>query len=336
MRSLSIALFIALALFAQRAQGSQCEAEYVPHEIFYAGGSKTITTDGNRQMSVKSYSIDCPTFYFTPTGLNYAGSTAATFNVSLQSEPEICSASVSGETTSFDSFQAMVVRTPGWAMQPRRFKVMDIDAHLDGSVSWKEVVGVFGVYNGELVAPSVSVAADSVLSVGDGKLTAADMAKLELAAVDATFPAARYAAPGHHDCPLSDTSRCDAWFDFNAPIDTLVLVLSAFDKQIDANYARPGNMSGVLTGPIVSECGCRCTLRNLGVRSVHVPAGTPGECSKKTSDKPVSQCDDEGLNWCAKRVVTGWQSKGELLPNGNLKCTPVERTYAKYLSSYDP
>eukprot|EP00171_Calliarthron_tuberculosum_P021007 IDg21007t1 len=218
MRSLVLCAAAVLALLAPRALASQCEAEYTPHEIFYSGGLKTITTDGTRQISVKSYSVDCPTFYFTPTGLNFAGSTAASFNVSMQGDADICSASVAGETTTFDSFQAMIVRTPGWAMQPRRFNIMDIDAHIEGSVSWKEVAGVFGVYNGELVAPIVSIALNSVLSVGEGKLAAADMSKLQLTAVDSTFPAVRYAALGHHDCPLNDTARCAAFFDFNAPI----------------------------------------------------------------------------------------------------------------------
>lgn len=336
MRHGATCFFLVLTAVMQLTFSSKCKIEFVPHEIFYEGGVRTLTIDGARDITVTAYSVFCSTFYYTPTGLNYEGSTALSMNVSLRTDTQTCSTTFFGDLATFHGFQAIVVRTPGWSIQPRDFRVKDLDAHADTIASWKEVAGVFGMYKGEVVSPSITVDADTVLAISEGHINAENLATLELVAAEVTFPAIRYAAQGHQDCQLSGTTRCDMTVDFESPIDTFVLLISTFDKKLDKTYPKPGNMSGILTGPIVSECGCRCALKDLGKRSVHVPAGSPGECKKKESDRPVVHCDEYGPNWCAKRSVTGWVPSGGQAPSGNVLCSPVDRFYANYLNAYDP
>lgn len=329
MKRLSLMITLLLSLLGM-SNAVQCEQSYTPHEVIFSGGVVNVTTDGFRQIETKAYSVGCPTFPYTPTGISFGGDTALTMNISTRAFPERCR--MTDDT--FTSFQALVIRTPGWTITPRRWRIRDIDAHTEGLVRWKEITGVFGVRDGTVVTPTTAISKDSILERIDAKISSADTGAIELTTLgDVTFPALK--ASKHYDCPLENTTKCDADFDFVKPIDTLVVLLTTFDKQLHAEHARPGNMSGVLIEDVKSECGCRCNLIDKGVRTVHIPTSTRGECKRKTTTAPVVACEEEGSNWCKKEFTVGWRGKGALLPSGNIGCDPVERTQAKYIQEYE-
>ncbi len=323
-------LIIVVLFLVQASHAVQCEQPYEPHEIMFAGGVKNVTTDGFRQIESNVYSVGCPTFPTIPSGLSYHGNTALTLNVSLRDQPERCRMT----NNIFTSFQALVLRTPGWTITPRRWRIRDLDAHSEGVVGWKEVAGVFGVRDGIVVMPTPAIAVDSILERVDAKILGIDAIAIGLTTSgDVTFPAMKPTTD--YECPVSDTTKCDVEFDFVKPIDTLVVLLTTFDKKLHAEHAHPGNMTGILLDPVKSECGCRCNLIDKGVRTVHIATSTRGECKRKITSAPVVECAEDGSNWCKKEFNVGWVGKGALLPSGNVGCDPVERTQAKYIQEYE-
>lgn len=114
---------------------NQCQVEFMPWDVLFAGGTKTVVEDGSLQATVEHYSVgDCPTFYYAPTGGNVGGRTALSYNISMASEsggePDMCcQLRTDGGVSEFVSFQAIVVKTTGWTMQPRGLRIMDVDAH---------------------------------------------------------------------------------------------------------------------------------------------------------------------------------------------------------------
>lgn len=309
----------------------QCETTYLAHEVFAQASHKlNLTSDGPRQLTANAYTVGCPTYPYTPTGSSYTGETALTLNVSTRDLPTRCRAVESDDgMLKYTSFQAAVLRTPGWTITPRRFRLRDVDAHDDGAAGWTETAGVFGLHSGALVTPILYTADSTALSKADAVLTAADAKAMGLdVEADIMFPAVK---GGDTDCALTNTTACEASYDFEKPIDTLVVMLSATDKKVDPEHPRAGNMTGILLGPVVTRCGCRCHVKDLGTRSVHSPAGADGECTRKSTSAPVTQCADDGPNWCDKKFSVGYTGSGALLPNGNVRCSPVERTQAKFV-----
>lgn len=329
-------LFATLAVVVVSVQAlTPCYQTYVPHEIMASSssGTKTITDDGTRTMTTKAYSVGCPTFPYTPTGTKYAGDTAVTLNVSLRAQPERCRAEAQADgSLLYTSFQALVMRTPGWSMTPKRWRIRDIDNHVGASgVKWTETLGVFGLYDSEVVHPTM----DTNLTKVSGVLKASDSGALEISTgttEDIPFPALKAT---NLNCGFTDDHLCDTFVDFNKPIDTLVVLMTVMDKTLSVNNPRTGNMTGVLLGQLKSKCGCRCNLQDLGSRTVHIPTAAAGECTRKITSAAVTKCAPDGPNWCSKEPTTGYISKGALLPSGNVKCDGVERTLAKFVQAFE-
>lgn len=323
---------------------NQCQVEFMPWDVLFSGGKKTVVEDGSLEATVEHYAVgDCPTFYYAPTGGNVGGRTALSYNISMASssgEPDkCCQLRTDGGVSEFVSFQAIVVKTSGWTMQPRGLRIMDVDAHQaaggdpDGPSSWREVAGVFGMHGDQLVAPTVTINDEAVLEAGESTLPASVAPDIGLPGAELSFPTVRFKSNTFHDCPWDDPARCESKFDFGAPIDTLVVLIAITEKALNA----PFGLGGVLIDKIVSDCGCRCKLVDGGTRILHVPVpGSPGECTRKSTTGAYTKCDEEGVNWCETKNVLGWVCTGPQMTNGNYPCESSPRVMCKYLHQYDP
>lgn len=315
----------------------------MPWDVFFAGGTKTIVPDGDLKATVTHYSVgDCPTFYYAPTGGNVGGRTALSYNISMAAgdgDDMCCQLKTDGGVSEFVSFQAIVIKTPGWTMTPRKIRLLDIDAHQapdadpNGPSSWREVAGVFGMHGSQLVAPVIEINDEAVLEAGESTLPASVAPGIGLSAYDVTFPTVRFKSNTFHDCPWDDPTRCESTFDFSSPIDTLVVLVAITEKSLKA----PFGLGGILVDKIVSDCGCRCTLVDGGPRMLHMPVeGSPGECTRVERTDPYTKCDEEGVNWCSTKNVLGWVCTGPQMANGHYPCESSPRVMCKYLHQYDP
>lgn len=330
-----VTVAVIAAWLTSYAGAYQCETTYVPHEAFATNGSRlNVTEDGPRYLDAKAYTVGCPTYPYTPTGQAYLGETTLSLNVSTRGLESRCRATYDNSSSAlrYTSFQATVLRTPGWTVTPRRLVLRDVDAHHDGIASWTETAGVFGLHGGAVVTPLIHAARNTSLTKVDGVLGSEDAAAMGITvASDIVFPAVK---GGNADCMLRNTTACHAQYDFAKPIDTLVVLLSATDKIVNPAHPRTGNMTGILLGPIITCCGCRCNLKDMGKRSVHTPVAD-GECKRKSTTASIVSCADDGANWCDKKFSVGYTGQGALLANGNVRCSKVERTQAKFVQEFD-
>jgi hypothetical protein len=138
----------------------------------------------------------------------------------------------------YDSFQAIVFKTNGWFMKPQTIDLDDIDSTTAQSYpngldpfkdGWKESMAAFGMRNGNVVRPSVTMHQNSLL--------AADLYYVSAAAMDALgfkgfgtvqVPGGEFGASFAHNCmdPLdsAEANRCRMTVGFEEPVDTVVVM----------------------------------------------------------------------------------------------------------------
>lgn len=333
-------LFALIALIsnlcrATRAQ--ECRATYVAHQIFAdPANKKDLTVDGVREIQVSSIGVGgCQTSSTFPSGQALTLGTRLSLNATTRGVDNTCLLQNNSGTATLDSFSSILVRTPGWAFQPRNLRVSDIESqgNLPVSGGWQEAAVVFGMYGTDVVVPSVSVEATTVLSSGTFTIPSAQMSELGYPGITANVPGAFFNNPTEFDCGDPNADICQATFDFNSPIDTLIAIVVAVQKSTDLD----SKALSVTIASIESECGCRCDQISLGSRLAIAPVpGVPGECQMFSTNSPVLRCAETGDTWCDKRNRMGYIKTGDALANGNVPCSSAERVFARYLQAFQP
>jgi hypothetical protein len=152
----------------------------------------------------------------------------------------------------YDSFQATIYKTNGWFMRPQAIDLDDIDSTMvqpypngqdpftDG---WKESMAAFGMRNGQLVRPSLTLHQNTLLGTEVYEVAAAAMDAMGFSGFGPVqVPGSQFAASFAHNCvePLdsAEANRCRMTLGFEEPIDTLVLMyaqsqLSQIPSQVN-------------------------------------------------------------------------------------------------------
>lgn len=316
-----------------------CHTYVAAHEILQAPNNILTFDDeaGFREIKGKTYNVNkCGPHRSFKTGQQYIGNYTLMGHQAGLRNGDCLIKRVNDESV-YDSMQALVIRTNGWTIQPQAIDLDDLDAQsgVPSRAGWKESMAIFGVLNGKVVMPELSLYDRTLLKKQEYTVPAAAMKEMELELGEVRVSGAEYASSEMVNCPFGrdneDSQRCRVTARFTSEVDTLVFLYAVSQKsRNDPNAA-------VFFSEILLKCGCRCVQKDLGPRKMTagVP-GVPGECVVMESSAPRTQCDLLGGLWCSKEDMTAYVVTGGVLGNGNFPCDEVKGDKVMVTGDFTP
>lgn len=321
-------------LFTLVKNALACGTTLPIHHIFSAPGQVLTIDDesGARDVKAKSFTINgCDPHATIATGTEQSPTGTSLGHTNDPAGNGCVYMGVSSYKV-YTSFQAIVVNTNGWTLQPT-FIVDGIMAELGATSSSgsKDSVAVFGIKDRALVRPTVSLSGGSLLSSHDYIVPgwASNAMGLQIGAVTAV--GAEYGQPNYQDCSAAGATACQMTVSFNEYVETFVIMFALAQK------AKTLSSSSVTIQDIQIGCECRCRTSDLGTRKVtsSVP-GLGNQCVQRNSDAPLTECDVFGTKWCSRDPNTYYAITGSPLPSGNYPCTSQNNYVAKYIQDFAP
>lgn len=312
---------------------ARCLSSLAVHSIYNSNNSVLRVDDegGARDIKVNVFSINgCSSGESSTTGSQQ--SSVGTWLSHINSPTgSACLQVVVSSYRVLVSFQAVVVRANSWTLFPS-FSVDGISAEYGApaGTGYRETVAVFGIKDKALVSPKITLATNSALKNYSYIVPAwASRAMgLEIGAVMAS--GAEYSLSQYMNCSVAQSS-CQMKVQFDEQVDAYV-VLFALAQRAASSAISTAVMSEMKLG-----CGCRCRVADLGTRFVTSSVnGVPGQCARRESTAPLTECDVFGDKWCDQKANQYFEITGSKLSNGNYPCTVRNNYVAEYLQEFTP
>lgn len=303
---------------------------------------KVVTSPSNkykfsddRELRADSYSIGgCPEYSNFPTGSQFTGNyTLLGYHSPIGNQQCLV------QNDEYSSFQAIVLRANGFAIEAKEIDLDDIDSltRVGEADSWKESMAIFGKKGNEYILPTLKLYDGTLLT--EKQYTVTEEAMKELGFNDGKLiaPGGQFSSTDLFNCPFGrankESQKCRITASFQFPIDTLVIMYAAAQKsRIDPNAA-------VFFSELSVKCGCRCAETQVSSQSYHPVEGSTSECTVTTVQRPSLRCDMLGNKVCYHDVSDTWtgvQGKKDALPNGNYACALTPSKITKFTSEYAP
>ena len=245
-----------------------------------------------------------------------------------------------GRSNVYDSIQAIVVEANGWEMTPNQIYLDDIDSQIGTRPgrAWRESASVFGFRGNQLVLPTVTLPAGSLLRAEFYTFPASTFAQIGMGGKPTVrVPGARFAPANPNqlfNCPDDPrkpaATKCRSDNSFSTPVDTLVFAYGAATKSPNDPHA-----VGFLS-EIHIPGGCQCSEKPR-VNALVPRPGAPGYCDRRKSSGKSYICDFTGRFWCETVEVVGYTNNGMPPCTESIcPCRPFTASNTYMLRPYTP
>lgn len=307
-----------------------------------AGAARLHTLPDGRQLKAEVLSIggcvSSPLVSGTPRG-----SSASAYTVLRQNSGPPC-VLVNGtavEVPTFVGVQAIRVWTNGFRFTGG-LRVEDIDASTrsasQAAAGWREAATVLGRGAGQLVRPTLHVAADALVAVHDAAVAGSTLAAAGWPGYgDQLLRAVSYASwrrvenLGEADAALGATD-----VQFLGAIDDLLILYALSQPTLDD----PGAATAALVSGLSLSAGCQCASGRPSTRSVAVPVDDggedPGRCSVVSVTVNAFVCDFQGTTWCETVASRTYVATSALAADGTVACERRGATIQRPVSPFTP
>lgn len=309
-----------------------------------AGAAHLHTLPDGRQLKAEVLSIGGCTSSPMRSGTPCDGSAASPYTVLRQNAgpPCVLVNGTASEVPMFVGVQALRMRANGFCFTGS-IPIEDIDASTrpasEATTGWREAVTALGRGAGQLVRPSLTVAADALVGIHDAAVAGSTLAAAGWPGYDDQLLRAVSYSPWERVENLGEADAALGAVDVRFPtaIDDLLILYALSQPTRDDPAATTAAYVSVLS----LSAGCQCAAERPAVRAVAMPVddgggGDPGRCNVVSVSVTAYVCDFQGTTWCETTSSRTYVATSALASDGTVACERRPTTIQKPVSSYTP
>lgn len=225
----------------------------------------------------------------------------------------------------------------GWRIMPKSIKVSDIDMEGPPTVveSLRKAALVWGFNGNDAVNASWDLSGSSLIThpmkIESPALNSLGFSRAAgmhewLTGVMTTYGDRSPQVPLLRCNTGAEEAPCAATASFDVPVEGFYLMASMEWKSVHQAA------SLISVGDLQLKCGCRCNTWTA-TKTITVPTGVAGQCTRRESTGSSSSCSEYGLNWCERKEYSRWVVTGPE-NDGVYPCASLIGFGAKFVHAY--